>query len=132
NYVQTASGVWIPQKGSDDGAADVRLTGRNVEEVIFFDALAITDNSIYRSDLIDLSKYEKVLFVAINTHDQPIDLWFQIGGGNIYFWDGSSYVSSLSRRIKVPGLGHTNRIILNDAQPETLNKFYFDTVRWSA
>src|SRR5690606_10182051 len=34
NYVQTESGVWIPQKGSDDGAADVRLTGRNVEEVL--------------------------------------------------------------------------------------------------
>src|SRR5690606_8387368 len=27
NYVQTEAGVWIPQKGSDDGAADVRLTG---------------------------------------------------------------------------------------------------------
>lgn len=32
NYVQTKSGVWIPQKGSDDGAADVRLTGSIVEE----------------------------------------------------------------------------------------------------
>jgi len=31
NYVQTESGVWIPQKGSDDGAADVRLTGSIVE-----------------------------------------------------------------------------------------------------
>src|SRR5690554_5941416 len=31
NYVQTEAGVWIPQKGSDDGAADVRLTGSNVE-----------------------------------------------------------------------------------------------------
>src|SRR5690606_26416323 len=36
NYVQTRAGVWIPQKGSDDGAADVRLTGRKVEEVIPF------------------------------------------------------------------------------------------------
>lgn len=31
NYVQTEAGVWIPQKGSDDGAADVRLTGSYVE-----------------------------------------------------------------------------------------------------
>lgn len=31
NYVQTEAGVWIPQKGSDDGAADVRLTGSIVE-----------------------------------------------------------------------------------------------------
>src|SRR5690606_31884133 len=31
NYVQTEAGVWIPQKGSDDGAADVRLTGRKVQ-----------------------------------------------------------------------------------------------------
>src|SRR5690606_38506850 len=31
NYVQTEAGVWIPQKGSDDGAADVRLIGSNVE-----------------------------------------------------------------------------------------------------
>src|SRR5690554_1131746 len=33
NYVQTEAGVWIPQKGSDDGAADVRLTGSNVEKI---------------------------------------------------------------------------------------------------
>src|SRR5690554_444538 len=31
NYVQTEAGVWIPQKGSDDGAADVRITGSIVE-----------------------------------------------------------------------------------------------------
>src|SRR5690606_25654297 len=31
NYVQTEAGVWIPQKGSDDGAADVQLTGSIVE-----------------------------------------------------------------------------------------------------
>lgn len=34
NYVQTEAGVWVPQKGSDDGAADVRLTGNNVVELI--------------------------------------------------------------------------------------------------
>jgi len=31
NYVQTEAGVWIPQKGSDDGAADVRITGSRVD-----------------------------------------------------------------------------------------------------
>lgn len=36
NYVQTEAGVWIPQKGSDDGAADVRLTGSNVEKNILW------------------------------------------------------------------------------------------------
>lgn len=35
NYVQTEAGVWIPQKGSDDGAADVRLTGSIVEQKLF-------------------------------------------------------------------------------------------------
>src|SRR5690554_3702774 len=43
NYVQTGAGVWIPQKGSDDGAADVRVTGRNVEELTIVNSLAITD-----------------------------------------------------------------------------------------
>lgn len=35
NYVQTEAGVWIPQKGSDDGAANVRLTGSITEQVVF-------------------------------------------------------------------------------------------------
>src|SRR5690606_15355493 len=34
NYVQTQAGVWIPQKGSDDGAAEVRITGSIVEHII--------------------------------------------------------------------------------------------------
>ena len=33
NYVQTEAGVWIPQKGSDDGAADVRVTGSIVDYI---------------------------------------------------------------------------------------------------
>src|SRR5690554_246037 len=46
NYVQTKSGVWIPQKGSDDGAADVRLTGNNVANVeLIYEERNITVNA---------------------------------------------------------------------------------------
>lgn len=32
NYVQTEGGVWVPQKGTDNGEAFVQLTGRKIEK----------------------------------------------------------------------------------------------------
>lgn len=31
NHVMTESGIWVPQRGSDEGAAHTQLTGSNVE-----------------------------------------------------------------------------------------------------
>jgi len=46
NYVQTEAGVWIPQKGSDDGAAHVQLTGSNVVQEIFKNAVIPPASSV--------------------------------------------------------------------------------------
>lgn len=45
NYVQTAGGIWVPQKGSDDGAANVQLTGSNVEHQLL-DQVQISAGSV--------------------------------------------------------------------------------------
>ena len=84
NYVQTKSGVWIPQKGSDDGAADVRVTGSIVELIegrvveskktnnlwigaSEYDALF----SVYG---IDVSKYRYLNLLVANYTERPIVL----------------------------------------------------------
>src|SRR5690625_1372115 len=36
NHVMTESGIWIPQRGSDDGATHTQVTGSNVEFDEFF------------------------------------------------------------------------------------------------
>lgn len=59
---------------------DVILKNRNVEEIIVFDALAITDTSSYISGDIDVSKYKKIFFTARNELNQPIDVAPQYGG----------------------------------------------------
>lgn len=38
NHVLTESGIWVPQKGSDDGAAHMQVTGSKVEEKLVVDA----------------------------------------------------------------------------------------------
>ena len=88
NYVQTEEGVWIPQKGSDDGAADVRLTGRNVEKIIIADGVAVTTAGTY-TFTGDFTKYKKVLFFIRDTHDIKcqLSIRFQVHGttfGEVY------------------------------------------------
>lgn len=93
NYVQTEAGVWIPQKGSDDGAADVRLTGSKVVkldkdsiEVTSGSTVEITDTILnidtFKIGLgirLNSSKKFKVQFVethvsSLTAMTQPIDI----------------------------------------------------------
>lgn len=41
SYVQTDAGVWVPQKGNNDGAAHVQLTGSNVKVIRYGEELVI-------------------------------------------------------------------------------------------
>ena len=52
NYVQTEAGVWIPQKGSDDGAADVRITGSIVEDVQVKKEQILVERSVKNSNVV--------------------------------------------------------------------------------
>ena len=46
NYVQTEGGVWVPQKGTDNGEAFVQLTGRKViKEQVFSRSIRAEDSS---------------------------------------------------------------------------------------
>jgi len=74
NYVKTAGGLWVPQKGSDDGEALVQLTGRNVEKITVFNALAITEVVEYASDPLDISAYKRIIALVRNTHDVEVYL----------------------------------------------------------
>jgi len=79
NYVKTAGGLWVPQKGSDNGEALVQLSGRNVEVVNLVNAMAVTDTNARYYD-IDLSRYKDFDFRITNTHDQPLRVGFRTTG----------------------------------------------------
>lgn len=90
NYVQTNSGVWVPQKGSDDGAAHVQLTGSSVKQeyVTIADAVAITDTAMHSFNLIshgglseeEIRQFKNFKISIVNSHDQRarIDLFTAI------------------------------------------------------
>lgn len=76
NYVQTESGVWIPQKGSDDGAADVRLTESNVEKrlerIYLHDSVSLADGSRVVGEYTDVSKYKELFMFAYSSLDVDV------------------------------------------------------------
>src|SRR5690606_17716603 len=77
NYVQTEAGVWIPQKGSDDGAAHVQLTGSKVEEIFVFNAAAMDTTSL-NSQTFDVSKFQQIHVLAKNTLNEVITIRMRI------------------------------------------------------
>src|SRR5690606_29671112 len=97
NYVQTQAGVWIPQKGSDDGAADVRLTGSNIEVLLSGEVQNDFRRSIiyvgepYKtatgaSELrgVDVRGCKEIAFNVINNSDKNIFLRHVYFGDNEY------------------------------------------------
>lgn len=85
--------------------AATELKGRKVEEVIFFNALAITDLSFYRSDPTDISKYDEMTFLAHNSHDQDVVLKIQpesplIGTNSTQSYDGTAFKQYI---LTIPG-----------------------------
>jgi len=79
NYVKTAGGLWVPQKGSDDGEALVQLTGRIVT---IANSEAITDTSAHYYDLItkggmletEVRQYRNFKISLDNSHNQTGDI----------------------------------------------------------
>jgi len=70
NYVKTAGGLWVPQKGSDNGEALVQLTGSVIEKTQIAEGVTITAGStanIVTSDIdISDSKYIAILVAKTN------------------------------------------------------------------
>ena len=46
NHVMTESGIWVPQRGSDDGSVNTRLTGSNMEYYSKDEATMPSANSV--------------------------------------------------------------------------------------
>lgn len=86
----------------EDGTT--QLTGRNVEEVVFLNAVAIADTSTHTKKE-DISRYTDMTFVAVNTLDQDIEVWYQVetptvSANTTYTYDGSSF--SAPARLTIP------------------------------
>jgi hypothetical protein len=93
SYIQTAAGIWIPQKGNADGSALVNLSGSNVpdaqplpskqvgtltKEIILANAVAFVATTPQAFNLMTISglskdqirQYRRFKLSLRNTHDQ--------------------------------------------------------------
>lgn len=107
NYLQTDAGVWIPQKGSDDGAADVRLTGSNVEQL---KSRRKSTKFAYRSGILPLNVEETVAEVTNECVIHSITASFEeddplYGYLRLSFWNGTDW--EMYRVFERPDVGRT-------------------------
>ncbi|WNS74241.1 hypothetical protein RRV45_15125 [Bacillus sp. DTU_2020_1000418_1_SI_GHA_SEK_038] len=72
---------------NQDGSVDVKLTGRNVEDTILVNALAVTDTTVRNApiDVALLKKYKDFEILISNTLGQPIGIDFVENGTNLRY-----------------------------------------------
>lgn len=120
NYVQTEAGVWIPQKGSDDGAVYTRLTGSNVEDglpVITKGNVEISStrgveiaagSGAYLIRWKDVSEFTRLFAYVLSdsSHDFRMTFDFRDGassqGVSNYVKVGENYDSEGNRNVSTP------------------------------
>lgn len=109
-YLQTDVGRALDQS---TWALKTALVSRPIEEVVVWNALAITNTTAIYSPTIDLSKYRQVLFIVINTLDQPvkIDVPIDNTNGSTMYWNGSAWAPF--QLATIPGSGVGYRHVLN-------------------
>src|SRR5690625_2039575 len=93
NYIKQGS-LWVPV--SKENPVPTQLTGRNIEEVYFFNAIAISTTDIIPSDTIDLSKYKKITILALNSLNQEVGLFLEYRSANagfLHVWENGSWKS---------------------------------------
>src|SRR5690625_4597329 len=95
NHVMTESGIWIPQRGTDEGAAHTQLTGSKVELVTDRNLIDIPVNSSVNYDLGDLDNITKLYiftfqmasysytieFRNMNKTGNDLGLWIEVFRG---------------------------------------------------
>jgi len=125
----TGSSVAIPvdvqyANLTDGEALPIKRTEK-IEEVFFYDNIAITATSNVISPVKDLSKYCALTFYVVNTHDQAIDIYPQLGnditGYSTEYWDGTGFVSTSTNLLTIP-VGATKRFVINKKWTEILDK----------
>lgn len=60
NHVMTESGIWVPQRGTDEGAVHTQLTGSIVSLAMVGDAVTVADGAFLNLLLIENIKYKKI------------------------------------------------------------------------
>lgn len=95
---KTAGGLYVPLKVADDGTVLTQLTGRKVEYISVFNALALTDTTEKLSAVIDLKLYKPgVTFFVYNTLDQSVTIELRHEGtivgvcNKVYYYDSSTW-----------------------------------------
>lgn len=83
------------------------LPNRSVVEIIAHNALAITDSDYHASQLINLTPYKKFTIIGYSSLNQPVKVLFSLGNTfvNSKFWNGTSWVSSVSSPAIIDGTG---------------------------
>lgn len=98
NHVMTKSGIWVPQRGTDEGAAHTQLTGSTVEEQYIIDAEAPTDTARYFFS-VDASKYKQVYLQLRNSTDKDVNIHVKPNTAtspNPLYWDGEDWGTKYS------------------------------------
>ena len=73
------------------GNSRFQLAGRGIEDIVAFNALAITSTTAQFSAEIDLSKYRQVFWYAFDSHNQDIALNIVLNGMSYREWTGSAW-----------------------------------------
>jgi hypothetical protein len=82
---------WV--SGANTDQPNVQLSGRNVEEVIVANAVALTSTDTQTFN-VDVSKYKKVQVFGFHSHDQEVTLNFFTKARATKVWDGTNFESS--------------------------------------
>lgn len=109
----------IDQNGNFVSASNplpTQLTGRNIEQVYFHNALAITDTNIKQSLSIDLTKYREIYFFARSSLDQPVDVYLNIENAITTVWNNGAWDATNERKITLPASGGSRIYLLNTAR----------------
>jgi hypothetical protein len=82
--------------GTKEKISKMSLTGRNIEEVIVYNALAITNTAAIYSAQLDLSQYRSIEIFLSSTLDQTVDFGPVIDNATTHgtsIWNGTAFVT---------------------------------------
>lgn len=131
NHVMTDSGIWIPQKGTDDGAAHTQLTGSNVEELFTEVRIDIPASSNIRVvergyNLFTGLKEIEVFYSVVSGFDLRIRVEGFGGTMNTwgFVWGEDVFTGSDPRGAsRIPVFGDTFRVIVSNETEEEQSIF---------
>ena len=94
---------------TSDNTLKTKAMGRNVEEVMLFNAIAFTDTTYKTSGAKDISKYREFSLLFTNSHDQTINLNYQIASTSVtpastFTWNGTTFATPKSIAIQPGGV----------------------------